>query len=287
MTTTLNFKDKIDLPEWRPLSSAILATAAGHCLAHDLRNTIKEQNPHIWCLQALTYINRYLSKNDAWIEGTAFTTMGGAIGLGTMLMFCPSHGPSGTINGTPTTTSFTLAALPNSASVLANQLADAGGGVGFKIRVIGNGAGGSGKVEERFIVGNSAGTTPIVTLDTALTFTPQTTDSYEILSGRLYIITTGTTAAGYLKAFDVATMSISGNLTITNLAATIGTDSAAVMLDEQYVPYNRRSGEGFLGIDTTDASHPDGALKCLTATGSAAETLTGQATGGDAAAGGR
>ncbi len=283
MTTTLSFKDKIDIPEWRPLAPSLANMAAGNCVAFDLRNDMKVQNPYAWLMQALTSLTRYHTANDAWSEMVAFTAVGGAIGAGSFCIFVPSHGISGTVGGSPTTTSFTLATLPNSASVLKNQFANAGHGFGYKIRVIGKGVGGSGKIEERFIVGNSSGTIPIVTLDSALTFTPQITDTYELLAGRIYMLGSGTTAAGYWKAMDVATLKISGNLSSTNLAATIGTDTSGVMLDEQYVPYTRRPGEGFLGTNTYDASNPDGALQCLIATNSAAGTLTGQATGGDSA----
>lgn len=60
------------------------------------------------------------------------------------------------------------------------MLANRGGSgdYGYKIRVIGKTA---GKVEERFIIGNTGGTTPTVTLDAPLSFTPTATDTYEIL----------------------------------------------------------------------------------------------------------
>lgn len=289
MPTTLNFKDVLDLPEWQPLTPALGATAAGTGIAYDMRNDYKVCDPYIFMMRALTGFERYNRFNDAWLEMTAFTAVGGAIGAGSHCVFVPSHGCSGTIGGTPTTTSFTLATLPNSASALINQFVNRGAGLvtdtsvarGFKIRVIGSGTGSSGKVEERFIISNTAGTTPVVTLDTALTFTPLTTDRYELLAGRIYILGSGTTAAGFWKAMDRATKTISGNLSVTNLAATIGTDTASHVFDEQYVPYNRRPGEGYLGTSTYDASNPDTALKCLTATAATGTTLTGTVAGGD------
>lgn len=65
-------------------------------------------------------------------------------------------------------------------TVALNQLANRGGtgDYGFKIRIIGKSA---GKVEERFIVANTAGTTPTLWLNNPLTFTPTTADTYEIL----------------------------------------------------------------------------------------------------------
>ena len=61
-------------------------------------------------------------------------------------------------------------------------------------------------------------------------------------------------------------------LTNTNLPATVATDFSAVALDEQYVPYNRKPGEGFLGESTYDASN---VKKCLTASSSATGSITG------------
>ena len=60
------------------------------------------------------------------------------------------------------------------------MLANRGGSgdYGYKIRIIGLSA---GKIEERFIVGNTAGTTPTVYLDKPLTFVPTSADKYEIL----------------------------------------------------------------------------------------------------------
>jgi hypothetical protein len=62
---------------------------------------------------------------------------------------------------------------------------------------------------------------------------------------------------------------MSSNLSLTNLPATIATDSSFLALDESYVPYDADPGEGFLAV--------------LTATGSAATSITGQAASGDAA----
>jgi hypothetical protein len=39
MPTTLDFKDIIDLPDWRPLAVAPSTTAAAVCIAGDHRNS--------------------------------------------------------------------------------------------------------------------------------------------------------------------------------------------------------------------------------------------------------
>ena len=89
----------------------------------------------------------------------------------------------------------------------------------------------------------------------------------------------GVLAAASFRSFDVVTNALA-SLSNTNLPATISTDFSAVALDEQYVPENRRPGEGFLvGAGTYDASDPKG---CLTATAIGASSITGQAAAGDA-----
>ncbi|MBI4644196.1 MAG: hypothetical protein HY743_10860 [Deltaproteobacteria bacterium] len=198
----------------------------------------------------------------------ASPALAGTFGAGAGAEFLPSQGPRGTLATGCTSTSMVLStALP--AVVGVNALANRGDGIGFKIRIIGNAAGSSGKTEERYIIGNTGGTTPTITLDSTLSFTPAADDAYEFLSGRVFMLSAGTLAAGVWKYYDVLTNSLSGNLATTNLPATISTDFSAVALDELHVPYNRNPGEGFLGS--------------LVATAAAAGTITGQATGGDAA----
>lgn len=271
MPTTLGFKPVFDLPEWRPISPSLAASAVGHCVTNDLRNS-SWRDPHIWALQALTYLNKYNPRTDGWISTPSFTTLGGSVGAGSFAIFCPSHGPAGAVAGTPTTTSFTLATLPNSASINVNQLADNGNGQGFRIRVYGNSAGSSGKCEERTITANTAGTAPVITVDSAFSFTPAVGDHYEIMAGRIYMLTTGTVAAGFWKAYDIATDTCSGNLATTNLIATTATDSSAVMLDEQYVPYDRTPGDGLL---SGGASYNGGSNQAIQGTAADATHITG------------
>ena len=168
-------------------------------------------------------------------------------------------------------------ALPTAVGV--NMLANRGGSgdLGFRIRIVDTTA---GKTEQRWITGNTAGTTPTITVDTAFSFTPASGATYEILSGRVYMLGAGTTAANIWRSFEVGTNTLSTGLSTTNLPATIGTDSSINVLDELYVPYTNKPGEGLvLGAYTYDSGT---SLKALTATASGASTLTGQATLGDA-----
>lgn len=270
MVTILNFKPTIDLLKWRPLTNPITniggttgAVYINSC--SDLRNN-ESRNPLIYFCVGSGSLHIYSPIGEDWQFHTTSALTAFPI---TAMFFMSGQGPRGTLAAGATTTTVTLTtALP--ASVGVNTLANKGDDVGFKIRIIGNSAGGSGKTEERTIITNTLGTTPTITLDSALSFTPALGDAYEFLSGRVYCLGSQP-VAGSWKYYDVATNSVSGNLSTVNLPASwngLAGGAALVGLDEQLVPYDKTPGEGFLGI--------------LTATGSAAGTLTGQVAGGDA-----
>ena len=269
MATTLKFRDIINLPLWRPEAPALAANAAGQSFAWDNRNN-ETGCPYIYLLRSATAFDAYNPTTGEWIALTS-PALAGTFGVGATAIFAPSQGPRGTIEAGATTSSFALTtALP--AAVGINQLANRGDGVGYRIKVIGNAAGSSGKTEYRTIVANTGGTNPTVTLDSALTFTPALGDSYEIRSGRVFLLSAGTLAAGMWKHYDIATNSYSGNLATTNLPATINSDSAGVHLSESYVPCDRDTGEGFVNGGGTY----DGAVKnCIVATAATGTTITG------------
>lgn len=251
------------------------AHAAGIGLATDLRNDIS-RNPFIYQLSSATVLNRYnvIQKASEFVVSPALT---GTFGAGAGAVFAPSRGLTGTVTTGATTTS-----VPTSTTITAvgvNMLANRGGGsYGYKIRINGLTA---GKIEERAIIGNTGGTTPTFLLDTPLSFTPSSGDTYEILAGRVFALSAGTLAAGMWKSFELATNTLSGNLSTTNLPATVNTDFSAIALDEQYVPYDHKPGEGFVVDDTV--TYNGGLLRALDCTAVAASTITGQALGGDAA----
>lgn len=270
------FKKVIDRLMWAQVAPSPNAHAAGSCMAVDMRNN-STRNPFVYNLVSGTVLNRYNIVTKGWnfVQSPA---LAGTFGAGAASAFAPSRALVGTIAAGATTTSVTLTtALPTAVGV--NMLANRGGSgdLGFRIRIVDTVA---GKTEQRWITGNTAGTTPIITVDTAFSFTPASGATYEILSGRVYMLGAGTTAANIWRSFEVATNTLSTGLSTTNLPATIGTDSAINVLDELYVPYTNKPGEGLvLGAYTYDSGT---SLKALTATASGASTLTGQATLGDA-----
>ena len=267
------FKKVIDRQMWVQTAPSIDAHAAARSLASDLRND-RSRNPFVYHLSSNSLFARFNIETKAWqtISGTPLTA--GTFGAGSTSAFAPSLGAVGTIAAGATTTSVTLTtALPTAVGL--NMLANRGGSgeLGFKIRIIDTVA---GKTEERWIVGTTAGTTPTITLDAALTFAPATGARYELLCGRLFMLGAGTLGAGIFRTFEPASNTLANRGT-TNLPP-IATDSAMTVMDELYVPFNHEPGEGMVkGATTYDTDRV-----ALLATASASATITGQASGGDA-----
>lgn len=273
------FKKVIDRLFWTQVAPLPNVHAAGMCLASDMRSDLS-RNPFVYQLVSAAVLNRY----NIVSKGAAFTlnpALAGTFGAGAAMAFAPSFGLVGTIAAGATTTSVVLStALPTAVGL--NMLANRGGSgdYGFKLRIIDNGAGGSGKTAERYIIGNAAGTTPTITVLSAFGFTPVSGSRYEIVSGRVMMLGAGTTAANIWRTFEVATNTLSNNLSTTGLPATIATDSSLMILDEQYTPYDCSPGDGMIkgayNYDTGIVSR-----YALTATATGASSLTGQATLGD------
>lgn len=269
------FKNVIDRQKWVQVAPTPNAHAAGMGIATDLRNDVT-RNPFIYQLTSATVLNRFNIIQKGW-EFIQSPALAGTFGAGAGAVFAPSANLKGSIGAGSTTTSVVTSTAITAVGV--NMLANRGGGrYGFKVRIIGSAAGSSGKTEERWITGNTGGTTPTLLLDSALSFTPANGDTYEILSGSLYMLSAGVLAAGSWKSFEVASNTLTTR-TQTNLPATVSTDFSAIALDEQYVPFDKKPGEGFLiGAGTYNG----GLLGCLTATAAAGSTITGQAADGDA-----
>ncbi len=271
------FKKVIDRLMWVQVAPAPNAHAAGSCLASDLRSDVS-RNPFIYQLASATVLNRYniVTKGWAFVQSPA---LAGTFGAGAAMAYAPSLGLVGTIAAGATTTSVTLStALPTAVGL--NMLANRGGSgeYGFKLRIIDTTA---GRTAERYIVGNTAGTTPTITVASTFGFTPSTGARYEIIAGRVFMLGAGTTAANIWRSFEVSTNTLSTGLSTTGLPATVGTDSSIMVLDEQYTPFNCAPGDGMI---KGGYNYDSGLVQryALTATAAGASSLTGQASNGDA-----
>lgn len=270
------FKKVIDRLMWAQVSPAPNTSGIATCMASDLRSDVS-RNPFVYQLVSATVLNRFNVVTKAWnfVQSPALT---GTFGAGAAMVFAPSQGLKGVLAAGATTSSVVVStAFPTAVGL--NMLANRGGSgeYGFKIRIIGKA---SGKTEERYIVGNTIGTTPTITLNLPLTFTPALNDQYEILSGRVFMLSAGVLAANSWRSFEVASNTLSTGLSITNLPATVGTDTSLMALDEQYTPFDCVPGEGMIkGTFLYDTNLV--ARYALAATAAGASSLTGQATLGD------
>ena len=271
------FKKVIDRLMWAQVAPSPNASAAATSMSSDLRSGVS-RNPFVYNLISATVLNRFniVSKGWSFIQSPA---LAGTFGAGSASAFAPSLGLVGTIAAGATTSSVTLTtALPTAVGV--NMLANRGGSgeYGFKLRIIDQVA---GKTEERYITGNSGGTTPVIQVLSPFSFTPATGARYEIIAGRVFMLSAGTLASNAWRSFEAASNTLSTGLSITNLPATVGTDSSLMVLDEQYTPYDCTPGEGMIkGAFLYDTGVEQ--RYALSATAAGASTLTGQATLGDA-----
>ena len=270
------FKKVIDQLVWRQVNPAPNAHAAAMSMASDLRSDLS-RNPFVYQTVSNTVLNRYNIVTKSW-QPMASMALAGTYAAGATSAFVPSLGLVGTIAAGATTTSVVIStAFPTAVGV--NMLANRGGSgeYGFKLRIIDTVA---GKTAERYIVGNTSGTTPTIQLASSFGFTPASGARYEIIAGRLFSLGAGAIAANIWRSFEVASNTLSTSLTTTNLPATVATESDIMVLDEQYTPYDCSPGDGMIkgayNYDTGVVSR-----YALTATAAASGTITGQATLGD------
>lgn len=264
------FKPFIDRSMWISTTPMFASTGAGYAICSDMRNN-DYANPFLY-IQLSTTNYRYSTLNKSWqIYGSL--SLAGSNSSGATNVFVPSFSSVGTIAAGSTTTSVVLSTALNSIIGL-NTLANHGK-KGFYIRIIDTTA---GKTVEREIVANTASSTPTITVNSSFGFTPSTGSRYEILAGRVFYLNSGTVNAGIFKFLNIGENVTSGNLTTLNLPTSITTDSSMIALDEQYVPYDCKPGEGMI---KGTYEYTTG-LYSLTATASGASSITGQATNGDA-----
>jgi len=292
MAITNNSKKYLDKIQWRGIAvqpTATYGVPAGSVnggFAFDRRSRNYADPRKYLFIASTTIYQSYNATTNGWKNNQFSQTLGGTVTSAVAWDFQPSGGPTGSISGSsaqPTgsaTTSMLWLNNISTGNVDINQLADRGDGLGYILRIIDNNSGSSGKIEERRIVANSSGSTIQVYLNEPLTFTPTSGSRYELLSGKLWMLSTG--ASKEWRNHDIATGITSVALSTTNLPATVGVVfNDIVILDESFVPYNRYPGEGFVvGASTYDSG--SWAKNCLLATATAAGTITGQSSNGDA-----
>lgn len=282
----------LEIPRWQQLSPSLVTHAAGICVCGDKRVGATNLDA-IFQLQSATALNVYYGTTGS---GAAIANPGiSAMGAGSAICCYSSILYSGTIgSGSSSSKIITTNVKDCQGTTVTTTTLDslilgetvAAGVIGFIVRVITNSAAGSaGRIEERMIYSNTAGSTPTIFVNqlTPLTTVPVSGDSYEIIGLRAYCLGNGATAATQFRFFDAA---LSSMTSCAGTGLTIATDSSMIALDEQYTPYDRKPGEGFVvGAGTYDAglaAYTSFYTKyCLTATGTTSASLSGQASSGD------
>lgn len=274
------YREQRDLFMWEQLSLPVVGTTtfstAIGSTAEDQRNN-GFADPLVYFNLSASAIYAYDKNHNAFGQVTTSFGAAGGTGEGAKFIKVPSLSPSGTLAAGGTTTAITLnTALP--ASINQDRTK------GFRIRIIGCGAGGSGKVEERTCTGNDAGTQPTITLDEPLSAVAVAGDRYEFLTGSLVFLGTGALAANQFRRLDILTQSLS-SLSTTGLIATVPSQGNVMFaMDEGHVPENRKCYEGkIVGDSTYDTGNTltGGSKRCLVSTAIGASTITGQTAGGD------
>lgn len=262
----------IDRLMWLPVADLPVGHSTGSSIASDLRSDVS-RDPYVYYFYVTTSLYRFNTVTKGW-DYRINPSVSGSNTNGMSAAFAPSGAWAQSITG-GAADHVVMPAYP--ASLGNNSLANRGGSgeYGYKIRLVGKT---SGKTEERFVVANTggAGIGAKIYVNEPFTFTPQSGDMLELLSGQVFLIS-GSSAnfRTFNPAFGYVT-----SLSLASGPSTTGNDTSIAVLDEQYTPYDCHPGEGMIkGGYLYDSGLVD--RYALEATGSSSTTLTGQATGGD------
>ena len=160
----------------------------------------------------------YHHDEDSWVQIPS-GALAGTFGAGACGVYHPWSIPY-TANGGSTTTVTVAAATHNITGIVKGQTIEfissgTNSGLRRTITNINTSGGGAGNIT--------------LTLDSAVSTAVLNTHTFRITSGRFYVMSAGTTAAGSFKVYDVATQAWQANLVTTNLPATWGTDGRLVI----------------------------------------------------------
>ena len=211
MTEAQNNQPILHRKEWQTMMPTPTITAAAGFVVGD------NLNIHRFSMYIASATVHYLydMQNDDWIQ-VASGAFSPAVTAGACGTFC-RWSPTFTANGGSTTTITVNAATHNINGYVVGQtvefLSGTAANIGLRRTIL-----------SILTLGGTGNIT--LTLDSAVTSVANN-DTFRISSGSFFIFTSGVVASSF-KRFDIATMSWGSFLSITNLAATWGTDGRMV-----------------------------------------------------------
>ena len=209
MTITNRAGPLLHRKEWQMMTPAPVATAAGAFVVHDGADL-----DNLALLVASATIHHlYHHDEDAWVQIPS-GALAGTFGAGACGARLRWSAPV-TANGGTTTTITTTAAITSLA-------------IGRTVRMLTGTAANIGQERTVASVLITPGGTSTMTVTPALPAAVAASDTCAVDVGRFAVLSAGTLAAGSFKLFDPLTMTWGGNLSITGLPATWGTDGKMV-----------------------------------------------------------
>ena len=209
MTITNRAVPLLHRKEWQMMTPAPVATAAGAFVVHDGADL-----DNLALLVASATIHHlYHHDEDAWVQIPS-GALAGTFGAGACGARLRWSAPV-TANGGTTTTITTTAAITSLA-------------IGRTVRMLTGTAANVGQERTVASVLITPGGTSTMTVTPALPAAVAASDTCAVDVGRFAVLSAGTLAAGSFKLFDPLTMTWGGNLSITGLPATWGTDGKMV-----------------------------------------------------------
>lgn len=202
----------LDRKEWQMMTPAPVATSAGMFVV----SAGSGYRDYAMLVASATVQYLYGHDEDGWMQIPS-GGLAGVFGAGS----CGAYTPwsiTYTANGGSTTSVTVAAATHNIAGTVVGDTIDfvsAGTATGQRRKITAiNTAAGAGNIT--------------LTFDRAVNTAILTSHTFRLTSGRFFVMSAGTTAAGSWKVFDLATMTWQANLGTTNLPATWATDGRAV-----------------------------------------------------------
>lgn len=210
MATTQGNRKILDLKRWEWATPAPAATAAGAFVASSRH--YRQQQLYV---SSSTVAHLYNPSEDGWVQVPS-PGLTGTFGAG-------AAGVAGSFSTGTTIGASSLTATAGTATTITTNQTLARDLRGYSVYFVG----GTNAGKLKTIASNTIGASAVITFTDAEATAFDATSQYRLKTPVWYVLSAGTLAAGSLRKYDFATNTWT-SLTITGLAATIGTDGKLV-----------------------------------------------------------